>query len=166
MLRKIVLGFCGVVVVLVVACVGYLWWIFSPSHALEVAGDDREVRLVIDSLNARRLVTLEETNSRDEIPTGEALSRKYGPAGIAERRIHPELYFPMHVRFVNAMKHQPSLQIRAKSYARLLESSTARCEVDPSLSANWVKVRITTGPERGREGLLCFPSDVYWTFDL
>jgi hypothetical protein len=150
-----------VLAALAVATAVVAWWVFSPSHAYYIRDTGAEpVVLVTDSSEVRRLIALEEAHAPEEIKAGEALLQQYEPLAIVERRQHPERYFPEHSRFLDALAHQPSVKAPVGSYARLLEMSHAKCCADPSLSGEYAKVRLTSGPLRGREGWLCYRRDL------
>jgi hypothetical protein len=119
------------------------------------------IKLIRDSPEVRELIALEETQAPAEVHGGEALLLKSGAVAIVERRQHPERYFPEHVKFVEAMTHQVGPMAPVGSYARVLERSHAKCERDPSLSAEYWKVMVKDGPMRGEEGWLCYLKDLF-----
>jgi hypothetical protein len=136
-------------------------WIFSPSHAFYVREDSTIVRLIADTPAVRGLITVEERNGPDEVRVGEMSLIQYGPmTAMAERRHHADKYFPQHVKFLSEMAHQPSVRAPNGSYVRVLDRSHAKCEEDPSLSAEYARVRITSGSLRGSEGWLCYWKDI------
>jgi hypothetical protein len=153
-----------------IAAVGigaFAWWLFNPNHEFTIHnGSGDGVRLVSDGPDVRRLFTNELARVFEETRAGEELLEKFGPAAIVERRQHPEMYFPEHVKFVEAMAHQPSVTVPVGSYARLLERSRAKCEADPSISGEYAKVRITSGPLRGKAGWLCYWRDLTPTVNI
>jgi hypothetical protein len=137
------------------------WWVFSPTHAYYIRDTGTEpVLLIADSSEVRHLIAREEAHAPEEVKVGEALLQQYEPLAVVERREHPERYFPEHIRFLDALTHQPHVTAPAGSYARLLEMSHAKCNSDPSLSGEYAKVRLTSGPMRGREGWLCYWRDL------
>jgi hypothetical protein len=96
-------------------------------------------KLVLDSPEVRRLILLQESRTSDS---------------------------PEHVRFIAAMAEQPGIEIPARSYARLVESSRARCGDDPTNHENYLRVRVTTGALKGEEGWTCVPRDFMFAMQL
>jgi hypothetical protein len=131
----------SVAVVILVALGVALWWIFTPSHTYKArpqSGD--ELRVIADSAEVRRLIAADETM----FPEAERAKLTRKPDG-----------YPEQVQFLEGMHRQPATVVAADSYARLLIRSKAPCESDPSLSATFVKVRITSGDQNGLEGWVC-----------
>ena len=56
---------------------------------------------------------------------------------------------------LQAMALEPAVAIPQKSYARRIETSEARCVPMQLATATFIKIRITSGPYRGREGWVC-----------
>ena len=81
-------------------------------------------------------------------------------AADAAERIHvmatdPDHYSPGRKEFLLAMARQSGVLVPGNSYVRLLQSSGVRCNLDTTFSTTFIKVRITSGPLKGREGWVC-----------
>ncbi len=164
-MRRGLVTFAIVVGTIALVIVGVGWWIFSPSHAFYILDTPTGVQLISDTSAVWRLITIEERDGPEEVRIGEALLIKYGPLAIVERRRHADQYFPQHVKFLDEMAHQPSVKAPNGSYVRLLVRTNAKCEADPTLSAEYAKVRITSGSLRGSEGWLCYWRDIAPTIE-
>lgn len=92
--------------------------------------------MIIDSPEVRRLIAREETQE-----------------------------FPV-VEFIAALAAQPSNLVAQNSYVQVLERSRASCARDPRVTDVYVRVRITSGPSRGKEGWLCQDKDFSPTIAL
>jgi hypothetical protein len=74
---------------------------------------------------------------------------------MVEADRHPERYLTDRIRLIDSIGQQPGLLVTGQQYFRLLEQSDVGCDLSLIHSANYVRVRVTTGPLKEREGWSC-----------
>jgi hypothetical protein len=114
-----------------------------------------EVHIVSDSPKVQHLVSSQEEHDaaelrwlRGEHPPGQ-------PEPIEEKSDARSLH-----HFLDQMAAEPGFSVRGNTPCRMLKISAARCSRYRRDTWTYVKVRITAGPERGREGWACSVVDV------
>ena len=113
------------------------WWLFTPLHAYSIRESEaRGANMIMDSPEVRRLIAKEE---KQEFPE---------------------------VEFMAALAAQPSNLVAQNSYVQVLDLSRASCARDPHVTDVYARVRITSGPSRGKEGWLCQDKDFLPTIAL
>ena len=124
----------------------------------------RDVRIVSDSSDVRRLISTQERNDAPELRWLRGSQRREERIrGVNDRKSHPERYAPTMRLFLDAMAARPSFKIPGGTTCRLMELSQARCTPGPLDTLVYVKVRITEGSKRGEEGWACAGIDVFST---
>jgi len=98
---------------------------------------------------------------RDVLSHTEGLSDTEGAKWFEIMR-NPERITPGRREFLLAMSRQSGISVPGGTYARSLESSGPKCTLHPQELSAYIKVRITSGPFRGREGWVC-EDDVFRT---
>lgn len=123
-----------------------------------------QVRLIIDSPDARYLISEQEKNDAAELQWLEK-PRKHDEQlrGVENRRQHPEQYAPTLSSFNEAMEAAPGFLVRGGDLCQTIERSRARCSSEPLSTFVYVKVRLTNGSDRGRQGWACEARDVFST---
>ena len=129
--------------------------LLNPDRHL-VTRDGPPSRVVDDSPEVERLFSVQKARDAEvDYFWQEGHSQEDGMKRIEDIHRHPERYTPGRKEFLLAMSLQPGVFVRGKTYVRHLESSGAKCELYPEVTATYIKVRITSGPLHGREGWVC-----------
>jgi hypothetical protein len=101
---------------------------------------DGSSKLVFDSHTVRRLIAEQETRDQGGANPYDAEGR---------------------LQFFNAVRDQPGVVVLESPYARELELSKAHCEPNSSSPpGRLARIRITTGPLKGKEGWVCQHHDI------
>jgi hypothetical protein len=130
---------------------GFLMWRMAEKEREFVTSEGVKTRLIPESRVASDLLERRERyldgiakleNSRDhdaQEAQMEFLSKGINPqaSGLAD--------------FVEALSRQPSIEIASRTHVRLERKFQAECGFDRAL----VRIRVTSGPETGRVGLVC-----------
>jgi len=67
----------------------------------------------------------------------------------------PDRYSPGRREFLLAVSQQSNVTVPEQSYVRLLRHSGVRCNLNATYTTTFIKVRITSGALRDREGWVC-----------
>jgi hypothetical protein len=108
--------------------------LFNPDFQY-ISDQFKTVQFVRDSAQVRRLVMDAQSFKQEKKPGVKA---------------------PEQIAFVDAMLNQPSIEVPAGSYLRMLEQSGASCSKAPYQNARYVRVRVTTGGAKGEVGWGCW----------
>jgi hypothetical protein len=124
--------------------------LLDPDYA-SVTRENSITKLVADSPGVRKLL-----NEAAEHDATVKRSLKERPAEKQDLLIQ-ELQKPSAQRrqLLDAISGQTGVVVTGKQYFRELERSTAGCDIYPISSATYVRVRVSTGPSKGREGWAC-----------
>jgi len=113
-------------------------------------------RLVNDTPNVRRLVAEQAAQDVEQLRFDrESHTRDEIIAHVDDMKRHPERFNRGRREFLDAMASQPGVLVPELSSLRTTEHSDARCHVWPLYDEVWVKVRVLSGPQKGREGWMC-----------
>jgi len=74
---------------------------------------------------------------------------------MTEAQKHPEQYLIERMRLIDSIGRQPGVFVEGQQYYRVPEQSDVGCDLILIHSANYVRVRVTTGPLKDREGWAC-----------
>lgn len=144
----LIFGSLGVAAV-IICIAAYLYYrIFDPDIQ-EMTG--RDIRLVLDSDEIQRLVAQQsafEPQERIEV-------HRHFAAGSPSTEREIEKFIPERITFLKTMGRAPTVAVPAKSYCRVLQRSNAVCSPRPIENPTYIRVRITSGPLKGREGWGC-----------
>lgn len=137
--------------------------LLNPDRQL-VTRDGSAARLVQDSPDIERLLSIQRTRDAE----GDTFWReKHSSESVTKRvenmRLNPERYAPGREAFLLAMSRSAALSVPGHTYARLVQQSGARCNLNPITTSSYVKVLITSGPLRGNQGWMCEDSLVRTT---
>src|SRR5580658_1747174 len=102
--------------------------LFNPDFQY-ISDQFKTVQFVRDSAQVRRLVTDAQSFKQEKEPGVKA---------------------PEQIAFVDEMLNQPSIEVPAGSYLRMLEQSGASCSKIPYEAARYARVRVTTGSAKGQ----------------
>ena len=152
----------------------YLGCFLNPSYD-ELTDRARPVRLILDSAEVQQLISQQESftsREREEIDRYTQDSLRLGsecdrqPTGEACQRLKELLrngmeYIPERAAFLDAMTREPSVEVAANSYCRVVKRSTAKCCKAVQDTCTFVKLRVTTGLSKGTEGWGCEGENVY-----
>ena len=116
-----------------------------------------EVRLVSDSPRVRQLIITQAESDSSEVAwlRDFAMPHEERVRGVSQRRRDPKRFAPTLTAFIDRMKAQPGFLVPGHSRCDLLERSGARCIPDRLQLDFYVRVRVSEGPNRGREGWIC-----------
>jgi hypothetical protein len=125
---------------------------FNKNYSNIVRGPKSStVHVVNDSMEIRHLIS-----------EAEALDARWEPLSLSQfvdRAAHERFateYMPNRRRLLDAMNQAPGFTVVGGSYCRIIEKSGAQCEAEAAFySTTYVKVRISTGPAKGKEGWVC-----------
>ncbi len=143
----------------------------NPNHAAVTAAR-RQVRLVSDSPEVRRLIAQQEVfqpKERAEIDRFNEDASRLRQKWILEatpesarqlRELDPERYIPERTAFLDAMAQAPGVTVQGGSYCRIIARSEAMCARYPGFNSIYFRVRITSGPSKGQEGWGCLGEDI------
>jgi hypothetical protein len=143
----------GVAVSLVVFGLIALAFVFFNPDFQSVTGPNAQ----IIPETSRVLELMRDQVVRDE-ESAERLSRhpvEATPDLISEMRRDPAKYYPGRKEFLEEMAREPSVTIRRRTFCKIIGTSKAPCVVGPFSIPTFVRVRITSGPEKGVEGWTC-----------
>jgi hypothetical protein len=147
-----------------VLCLGHASCI-DPDR-LSITREGSETRLIDGSPEVDRLLSIQKARDtvadlmwKKQVNKEEAMKR------FLDSLVNPERYAPGRKKFLLAMSQQPGILVPEKTYVRVLAGSGAECGPIPGHSFTFVRVRVTSGPLRGREGWVC-QGDVGGTFAM
>ena len=145
----------------VTLCIASSCRLFDPNYEAQTnkIGD---IRLVVDSTRVRSLISQQDALGPGE---NEAVHRFFND----EHRLsaqnnrdelhriltHPEIYIPDRITFLDAMAMEPTTTVQRGSFCRILQRSRAICSRHPQENPSFVRVRVTSGKEKGVEGWGC-----------
>lgn len=146
----------------------------NPNYE-DITDPSKSVRLVLDSNEARQLISRQDAftpeerkeidlYNRDIIAVAQELDReqtKEATHRYNEMKKNAARYIPERTAFLYAMARVPAVLVEPNSYCRVLQRSQAKCTNDPESNCEFVKVRVTSGPSRGREGWGCDGDGIY-----
>ncbi len=153
-------------IILATSCRG--WW-----DGEMVTDNTREIRLVIDSADVQRFIANQSAlYSRDRMEAAFFSRRETSLLQELEQRKtvrdrsaikndldelykHPENYVPERIAFLDAMEQAPGFKVPPKTSCTILRRSEAICSRQPRSNSVYVKVGITSGALKGREGWGC-----------
>jgi hypothetical protein len=123
----------------------------NPNYHNVVRGPrSTTVRVASDSAEIRRLISEAETRDAQWEPLSRPSVDREG-----RKRFDTE-YMPERRRLLDSMDQAPGFYVSGGSYCRILEKSRAQCEPQATFySSTYVKVRISTGTARAKEGWVC-----------
>lgn len=123
-------------------------------------------RLVTDSAEVRHLLDDGAKSPETATRLMQERTREEGAALVAEMLEHPERYMRERKALLGAMDRQAGVIVTGQQYFRVLEQSEARCANDPLGTAEFIRVRVTTGPVKRAEGWACMrdlqPTGDWW----
>lgn len=112
-------------------------------------------RLTLDSPGVRRLLAAAGAREKEENEYWRGQNQEAQLQQIEDMELHPERYMVERSKLLNAMAQQPGFEVTGEQYFREIDQSDAGCAKEPASSSNYVLVRVTTGPLKGREGWAC-----------
>ncbi len=150
----------------------YFGCFLNPNYE-KITDRTRSVRLILDSVEVQHLISRQESLSsrdRQEIDRYTQDVLRLAPECMHPGDTCPRLeelekngarYIPERVAFLDAMATEPGFSVPPNSYCRVVQRSPARCTKNPHYTPTFVKVRITTGPSKGKEGWGCEGDGVF-----
>jgi hypothetical protein len=121
-----------------------------------------ELRIVLDSQDIHRLIADEGIRDAAErrVPFHHSFQR------IGEEWEHTETYANSErSHFLKTIVNEPSVSLPDGTYLQNVEISKAKCFLDPVSTPTFFKVRVLSGPLKGKEGWTCGPTrpvlDIY-----
>ena len=137
-----------------ILCLGFASCV-DPDR-LSITREGRETRLVNDSPEVERMLSIRKVRDTEaEKLWSKHLNREEATNRVSDAQVNPEHYAPGRKEFLMAMSQEPGVLVPEKTYVRVLAGSGAMCNLEPVYTFTFVKVRITSGPLRGREGWAC-----------
>ncbi len=129
----------------------------QAKQTLIIRNNERgNLQLVADSRAVQRLISDEEAvekavlDSWQKGSTPESTGQK-----LKDVADHPERYTPGRSQFLLEMQEQPGVVVRSPAHVKILGTSLAACTVTPFATTNFVNVRVSEGPDRGKAGWIC-----------
>jgi hypothetical protein len=126
----------------------------NPNYAY-VSQRYSEVRLVNDSPEVRRLLDAGAAQDAATRRSFDDLTPDQQLELNKDLHSHPERHMADRRKLVEAMGDQPGFIVTGEQYFRVLEQSPAGCASDPVTTSNYVRVRVSTGQAKGKEGWAC-----------
>lgn len=121
-----------------------------------ITRDGATTFLVQDNTMVERMLALQRIQDAEIEQFWKAKhSKEEGIQRVTDMQANPTHYTPGRKEFLSSMSQQPGVFIPEKTYLRLIEGSGAHCNANPLFTTTYIKVRITSGPLRGREGWAC-----------
>lgn len=127
---------------------------WDPRYAY-VTERGSSTKLIADSPEVRRRLAQAPSRDveREQIQKGRAWDEQLQL--MEEIRQHPSQYLGARSDLLEWIGRQPGVVVEGEQYFRMLEQSSAGCDLLPIPSAMFIRVRVTTGPLAGREGWAC-----------
>jgi hypothetical protein len=114
-----------------------------------------ELRIILDSQETQRLIA--DRVNRDATEGRPPFHRTFQRSG--EEWGHPEPYVNTHrSQFLQAFANEPSISLPEGIYLQNVETSKAKCFLDPFSTPTFFKVRVLSGRLKGKEGWTCGPT--------
>lgn len=112
-------------------------------------------KLVADSPEVRRLLAAAPSRDmeRDNFQKGRTQEEQIQLN--LEMTKHPEQYLADRMSLIDSIGRQRGVLVEGQQYFRVLEQSDVGCDLIPIHSAVYIRVRVTTGPHKDREGWAC-----------
>lgn len=158
-----------------VGLTGAIFWmstgceLFDPDRKAQTS-EAVEVRLIVDSERVQRLISHQDAVQQNEragvvlfLKDEGRLLEQGSPRELDDLLKHPEKYIPSRIAFLDAMDREPAIVVQRKSFCRILKRSNAICARGPVENPDFVKVRVTSGPDRGIEGWGCLGDGIGMT---
>jgi hypothetical protein len=140
--------------------------LFDPGYRAKTS-EIHEIRLVADSERVQGLISRQDAHSVGErasvdrfLKDEARLVQQNRQPELDQLLKHPEIYMPGRIAFLDAMAQEPTAAVAPGSFCRILQRSSAVCSRHPQENPYFIKVRVTSGMNKGVEGWGCLGNGI------
>lgn len=114
-----------------------------------------ELRIVLDSQEIHRLIA--DQVNRDATERRSPFHHTFQRIGQEGSHAEPIINI-QRSQFLQALANEPSVSLPGGTYLQDIETSKAKCFLDPFSTPTFFKIRVLSGPFKGKEGWTCGPT--------